>query len=106
MPTSSEVEILINNTNSEWVENYNGTGVKGYKFTNKNDPLKYIFLPAAGFRDGTSYNDVGSGGFYCSSSLGFRTFLTYYLFFYQYDVCLDASDGRRYYGRSVRPIQQ
>ena len=48
-PTKDEYNELINNTNIEWVENYNETSIKGYKITNKNDASKYIFLPAAGW---------------------------------------------------------
>ena len=45
MPTEAECEEIINNTDSEWIEDYNGTGVNGMKFTSKTDKSKYIFIP-------------------------------------------------------------
>ena len=42
MPTDADFQELINNTTAEWVENYNGTGVKGYRFTSING--NHIFL--------------------------------------------------------------
>ena len=38
----------IHNTDNDWVVDYNGTGISGYKFTSKEDDSKYIFLPVAG----------------------------------------------------------
>ncbi len=49
MPTKEDFEELIDETINEWVENFNNSGVNGYKFTNKSDHSKYIFLPAASF---------------------------------------------------------
>ena len=48
MPTRTEIQELLDNTTNEWFENFNGTGRKGYKFTSKADPSKYIFIPASG----------------------------------------------------------
>ena len=48
MPTRAEIQELLDNTTNEWFENFNGTGRKGYKFTSKADPSKYIFIPASG----------------------------------------------------------
>lgn len=67
MPTDADFQELINNTTAEWVENYNGTGVKGYRFTASNG--NYIFLPAAGDGYGTWLEGVGAYGFYWSRSL-------------------------------------
>lgn len=107
MPTRAEFQELIDNTSSEWITNYNGTGVNGYLFTANNG--KSIFLPAAGCRDGTSLYGAGSGGRYWSSSLysgnpynaydlyfGSGRVNVYGLYFYHY--------GRRY-GRTVRPVR-
>ena len=47
MPTSGECQELIDNTTSEWVNNYNGTGVAGCIFTS-NVNSNSIFVPAAG----------------------------------------------------------
>ena len=70
MPTKAEFQELIDNTDSEWVEDFNGTGVNGRKFTSKADTSKYIFIPAAGCcGDGSVYN-VNYYGYVWSSSLG------------------------------------
>lgn len=60
MPTKDEVNELIQNTNIEWIDNYNSiSGLNGYKFTNKSDASKYIFLPATGY----IYTNAGPGLF-------------------------------------------
>lgn len=46
MPTKEEYKELIDNTTSEWVTDYNGTGVSGRLFTAENGNT--LFLPAAG----------------------------------------------------------
>lgn len=73
IPTDAEWKELINNCTWSWMSNYNGTGKAGYIVTSKKSGYtnKYIFLPAAGFRYGTSLEDDGSlgGGYYSSSSL-------------------------------------
>jgi len=64
MPTREELDELRDNCTWSWTTK---NGIKGYKVTsiiNGNS----IFLPAAGYRGGTSY-DVGSHGRYWSSSL-------------------------------------
>lgn len=104
MPTSEEISELINNTNSEWVTNYNGTGKNGYKFTNKSDASKHIFLPAAGYRDDTSSYYVGSLGYYWSSSLSTSDpGDAYGLDFDSDGVDLGSSRGN---GHSVRPVRR
>ena len=61
MPTCAQLYELKNSCTWQWVE-YNG--VLGALVTGPNG--KYIFLPAAGDRNGTSLNDVGSRGYYWS----------------------------------------
>lgn len=36
--------------------------IKGIRFINKKDSTKFIFVPAAGYADGGSVNNVGSEG--------------------------------------------
>ncbi|MBQ0119123.1 MAG: hypothetical protein KBS42_05120 [Bacteroidales bacterium] len=70
MPTKAEFEELLNNTNVTWTTI---NGVAGRKFTNKTDASKYIFIPAAGYYNGTTlynwgtYGDVWSSTFYDST---------------------------------------
>lgn len=66
MPTEKEFTELINNTDRNWTTE---NGVAGWKCANKSDATKYIFLPAAGFRTGTSLRYDGSYGRYWSGSL-------------------------------------
>ena len=61
-----------------------------------------VFLPAAGYRYGTSVYDVGSFGDYWSASYG-DSYGAYNVYFH--DGGLNASDdGYRYYGFSVRLV--
>lgn len=65
MPTKANLQELTSNTDIEWVSDYKGTGAAGYKFTNKEDASKYIFLPAAGNGSGSGQ---GLRGYYWSST--------------------------------------
>ena len=69
MPTQDELQELTDNTDNEWICNYNGTGVNGRKFTSKTDTSKYIFIPASGIRSNSSFLFQGSYGAVWSSSL-------------------------------------
>ena len=98
MPTKAEQDELRNNcTWTGIIQN----GVNGYKVTSKSNGNS-IFLPAAGYRDGSSLNDAGGSGDYWSSSLGTGPYRAYYLFFNSSDV--DWYDVSRDYGFSVRPV--
>ena len=99
MPTKTEMQELINNCTWTWTTQ---NGVNGYKVTSKVNS-NYIFLPAAGYRSGSSLSSAGSYGYYWSSvpyegsgnyaySLSFRSSYRY------------MSDYYRLNGRSVRPV--
>ena len=99
MPTLEEQKELVNNCTWTWTTQ---NGVNGYKVVGPNG--NSIFLPAAGYMDSSSLSNVGSRGYYWSSSL--LTSLSngaYYVDFYSSDVCWDYYGGRGY-GHSVRPI--
>ena len=67
MPTEADFQELLNGTTNKWIANYNGSGVKGWKFTSSNG--NSIFIPAAGrCRDG-SVDNVGYDGSVWSSPL-------------------------------------
>ena len=97
-PSLDQIEALLNNCSSVWTTQ---NGVNGRKFTGPNGGT--IFLPAAGnVWDGELY-DVGSGGYYWSStpdggnwafSLGFDS---------SYAGCLVSYYYRG--GSSVRPVR-
>ena len=100
MPTLEEQMELLNNCTWEWT---NLNGVNGYKVTGPND--NSIFLPAAGFRNGTLIYLRGSDGYYWSNSLGSDGSD------YAYGLDLDGSYSGwgsyyRYDGFSVRPVTE
>ena len=66
MPTSTEMQELFDNCTYEWTTQ---NGVSGEKFTGPNG--KSIFLPAAGYRNGTEFVSANSNGngFYWSRML-------------------------------------
>lgn len=104
MPTDAEWTELRTKCTWTWTTNYNGTGVKGRIVTATNG--NSIFLPAAGGRGGADLINVGSCGYFWSSSL--NTDSPYYawsVFFYSGSVDRRYSLGR-YYGQSVRPVSE
>ena len=104
MPTKNEIQELLDNTDSEWVEDYKGSGVNGRKFTSKTNG-KSIFIPAAvNCLDGSVYY-VGNYGYVWSSSLS--------TFYYSYAWNLGFGSSNclmggysRYNGRSVRGVRK
>ena len=103
LPTKEDYQELYDNTDSEWVADYNGTGVAGRKFMKKTDHSVYVFFPASGICSGTSLNGRGSGGFYWSSSWSSSS-SAYYLYFDSSTVSPQNFDDRRF-GFTVRPVQ-
>ena len=100
MPTKSEFEELIEECEWEWTSEGEN---RGYRVTGTNG--NSIFLPAAGYRIGTSLNIAGSYGFFWSSlPYESNTLYAYYLIFFS--VYHDSSWNYRYYGRSVRPVSE
>ena len=101
MPTLAECQELVDKCTWTWTT-YNG--VEGQKVTGPNG--NSIFLPAAGYRYGTSVYDLGSIGYYCSGTLneGYSSD-AYCLFFRNGDVYWDYFDFR-YIGHSVRPVSE
>ena len=99
VPNKGEMLELLNNTTSVWTTL---NGVNGRRFTGKNGGT--IFLPAAGYRDGSSLRNAGSDGRYWSRSLD----ESYPNSAWRLDF--DSSDigtygNYRCYGQSVRPVR-
>lgn len=69
MPTNAEFQALGAAVNTEWVSDYQGSGVAGLVLTDKTDSSKTLFFPACGFCKNGSVYSVGSYGYYRSSSL-------------------------------------
>ncbi len=99
MPSLDQIK-LLNNCSSEWTE-LNGVGGRIFTASNGNS----IFLPAAGGRWDAYTDDVGSYGFYWSSTQDPDDSLNAYY--------LDFSSGYAYWsnsnrngGLSVRPVTE
>ena len=99
MPTLEDFTELLNNCVVEWTTL---NGVSGRRFTSKKNGNR-IFLPAAGYRTLYQINNVGSDGFYWSSSLHTEApDHAYNLTFSSTEV--QALSNYRFTGRTVRPI--
>ena len=101
LPTKAEFEELLNNCTWTWTEQ---NGVKGYKVTSKKNGNS-IFLPAAGWRGGTSLSYQGTYGNYWSSTpRESNSNHAYSLYFSSGYHRTDWND--RNYGQSVRPVSE
>ena len=69
MPTKEQIIELKSNTISDWVTNYNGSGVNGILFTSKSDTSKKLFFPASGCVSSSYSEMVGKICYYWSSSI-------------------------------------
>ena len=103
MPSREQFEELINSshTTTEWITTE--SGVSGRKITSKTNGNS-VFLPAAGYRDGSSLNGAGSYGDYWSRALGeSHPGNAWFLGFNSSDIL--TNDNGRNYGKSVRPVR-
>ena len=102
MPTEAEQEELLDNCTWKWTTQ---NGVNGYNV--KGPSGNSIFLPAAGYRHGSSLYDDGRDGLYWNSTpsdyylydYDYRAFRLYFNSDYQ-----DMDSYNRSYGQSVRPV--
>ena len=99
MPTFAEVNELVSKCNPQWVEM---NGVYGCKFTARNGNI--IFLPAAGYREGTAISDTGLKGLYWTGSISPAASD------YAYTMAFDNSGtawgtSLRYQGLSIRAVK-
>ena len=69
MPTKEQIIELKSNTISDWVTNYNGSGVNGILFTSKSDTSKKLFFPASGCVSNFFSESAGKVCYYWSSSI-------------------------------------
>ncbi len=99
MPTQNEIQELIDNCTWTWSTS---KGINGYEVKGPNGNT--IFLPAAGYRDGTSLYSAGEWGYYWSSTPYSGSDGAYYLYFGSSNRGVDWYD--RYYGFSVRPVSE
>ncbi|MBR3977431.1 MAG: protein kinase [Bacteroidaceae bacterium] len=101
LPTKAEFDELCNENNCTWTWTTQN-GVEGYKVTSKKNGNS-IFLPAAGWRSGTSLNYQGTDGYYWSStpreSLSSEACYLYFDSDSHFTNWSDRNDGQ-----SVRPV--
>ena len=101
MPTKAEFVELVNKeyTTSAWTE---VNGVYGCKITS-NTNGNSIFIPAAGFINGTELKSVGTWGFVWSSTLYASSYSAWGLLFG--GSAGGSGSSKRNIGRSVRPVR-
>lgn len=100
MPTKTEFKELLDNC--VWVKTRINS-IDVYKVSSKVNSNS-IIIPLAGERNGTTAYEVGSCGYYWSSTtVENDRFNAYRLYLYRSDKYMD-SFGSRDYGRSVRPV--
>ena len=102
MPTNSEWTELRENCTWEWTTI---NGVSGRKFTSRKEGHtdKWIFLPAAGYRNDVYLYDAGSAGSYWSSSLNiYGAYTATYTWLNSGNV--GSNNDYRDHGLSVRPV--
>ena len=109
MPKSDEISLLNKNTTSEWIVDYNGTGINGRLFTSKvaGEEGHSIFIPAAGYGS-SGFGHEGSVGDYWANAV-YPGGASGYTPNYAYGLFANASgsktDGsQRYHGFPVRPV--
>ena len=106
MPTDAEWSELMNTANCSWTWT-TIDGVNGYKVQSKKPGYtdNWIFLPAAGDRYSDRLSNVGSSGYYWSSSLNTDyPNGAYHVDFYSGDFIRGFFN--RYAGYSVRPVSE
>ena len=104
MPTRDEFQELLDNTDNEWIEDFNGSGVNGRKFTSKTDESKYIFIPASGGRSGSSFCSQGSSGYIWSSSFFVALPNCAWDLYFDSSLIFTYGNSYRYYGFPVRGV--
>ncbi|MCD8305980.1 MAG: DUF1566 domain-containing protein [Prevotella sp.] len=100
LPTWSEIDELVDKCTRTWTTI---NGHSGYKVTGPNG--NSIFLPAAGYRNGTSLFNAGEiGSFWSATPYGDDSGSAYCLTFGSGDFVRNW--GHRLYGQTVRPVSE
>ena len=102
MPTKADFDELRSGTTNVWVTNYQGSGQNGRLFTSKKNG-NTMFIPAASYRDGSSFKSRGVYGCVWSSLLSTDHPDYAWELDFGSSGC-DMSIGSRSYGFSVRGI--
>lgn len=99
MPMYEEFNELVNECTWEWTTQ---NGVYGNKVIGPNG--NHIFLPAAGYRDGSSLYGVNEHGSYWSSTPGSDYIYAYYCGF-NGSSCYMRYYSNRHFGKNIRPVR-
>ena len=104
MPTKAQCQELINTRyiTSEWTSM---NGVNGYKFTNKSESSKYIFLPAGGYWNNTAHTGELQLGNYWSTGFFYEVFSAWYVYFNYTPRVYTSHTTERFIGYSIRPVK-
>ena len=100
MPTTGEIQELIDKCTWAWTKQ---DGVDGYQVDGPNGNA--IFLPAAGYNDGSVLEEAGSRGHYWSSSLSASGSDYALSFRFSSSGGIDYYSNFRYCGVPVRPVR-
>ena len=100
MPTTGEIQELLDNCTWAWTKQ---DGVDGYQVDGPNGNA--IFLPAAGFHDGSVLDEAGSRGHYWSSSLSASGSDYALSFRFSSSGGIAYYSNFRYCGVPVRPVR-
>lgn len=106
IPTKAEIQELLSKTRKTTVSSYNGTGVRGVKYTsivNGNS----IFIPSSGYRVDNTTSKGGSSGRIWSSSLDNSDSTIFSNAYYLDSNTTWASEIKslgRHYGYAIRPV--
>ena len=104
MPTAADFQALGSAVNTQWTNDYQGSGIAGLVCTDKTDSSKVLFFPACGYCSNNSVYNVGSGSYYWSSSLhSSNVYLAYYNSSFYGDY-VGQHFSYRFLGFSVRGV--
>ena len=98
MFTNTQLDEMMKYTTYKWTSI---NGVNGYKFTNKTDDSKYIFISTPGYYLDTTHRYSGSEVYYWSTML-YSSYNTWYLCFNSANIYWN--NDFRYNGMSIRPV--
>lgn len=105
VPTEVQYQELIDNTPSEWVDNYNNTGVSGRLFTGTNGNT--LFLPAVGIAFDNMIFMSYSGSYWAASLNQEYAFESYYLYIIGgEDEDLGKYSINRFIGFPIRGVKE
>ena len=103
IPTYDQMDELI--TYCTW-ERTDLNGVNVWKVTGVSSEHNCIYLPASGYRLGTSSPTTGKKGYYWTSDIWYDNEICRFLYFTDVIYTDGDTTGRRAYGFTVRPVHK